>query len=62
MTKDLGTVLVGGEAVQEGLIDECGGIREALAWLNRAIDGKKQEKDAHEWMTETDLGENLKRE
>ena len=61
MTKDLGTVLVGGEAVQEGLIDECGGIREALAWLNRAIDGKKQEIDAHDRMTKTDFSENLKR-
>ena len=61
MTKDLGTVLVGGEAVQEGLIDECGGIREALAWLNRAIDGKKQEKDAHDRMTKTDFSENPKR-
>ena len=61
MTKDLGTVLVGGEAVQEGLIDECGGIREAFAWLNRAIDGKKQEKDAHDRMTKTDFSENPKR-
>ena len=61
MTKDLGTVLVGGEAVQEGLIDECGGIREALAWLNRAIDGKKQEIDAHDRMTKTEFSENLKR-
>ena len=61
MTKDLGTVLVGEEAVQEGLIDECGGIREALAWLNRAIDGKKQEIDAHDRMTKTDFSENLKR-
>ena len=49
------------EAVQEGLIDECGGIREALAWLNRAIDGKKQEIDAHDRMTKTDFSENLKR-
>lgn len=61
MTKDLGTVLVGEEAVQEGLIDECGGIREALAWLNRAIDGKKQEIDAYDRMTKTDFSENLKR-
>lgn len=30
MTKDLGTVLVGEEAVQEGLIDECGGIGKRL--------------------------------
>lgn len=30
MTKDLGTILVGEAAVREGLIDEVGGIREAL--------------------------------
>lgn len=33
MSKDLGTILVGAEAVREGLIDEVGGIREALAKL-----------------------------
>lgn len=38
MTKDLGTVLVGENAVQEGLIDACGGIREALQRLNQMID------------------------
>ncbi len=30
LTKDLGTILVGKQAVEEGLIDEVGGIREAL--------------------------------
>ena len=30
LTKDLGTVLVGEETVKAGLIDEVGGIREAL--------------------------------
>lgn len=33
MTKDLGTILVGREAVASGLINEVGGIREALAKL-----------------------------
>lgn len=33
LTKDLGTVLVGAEAVKIGLIDEVGGIREALKKL-----------------------------
>ena len=33
MTKDLGTILVGEAAVEEGLIDEVGGIREALEKL-----------------------------
>lgn len=38
LTRDLGTVLVGGQAVEEGLIDEVGGIREALHKLYRLID------------------------
>lgn len=42
MTKDLGTVLVGAEAVKEGLIDEVGGIREALNKLNEMIEQKKK--------------------
>ncbi|MCD8337654.1 MAG: ATP-dependent Clp protease proteolytic subunit [Lachnospiraceae bacterium] len=33
LTKDLGTILVGGEAVREGLINEVGGIGEALKKL-----------------------------
>lgn len=60
MTKDLGTVLVGGEAVQEGLIENAAGSGKRLR-LNRAIDGKKQEIDAHDRMTKTDFSENLKR-
>ena len=31
LTKDLGTILVGGQAVEEGLIDSIGGIHEAFA-------------------------------
>ena len=42
MTKDLGTVLVGEEAVKEGLINEVGGIREALQKLNEEIEKKKK--------------------
>lgn len=30
LTKDLGTILVGEDAVKEGLIDEVGGIRSAM--------------------------------
>ncbi len=37
LTRDLGTVLVGREAVEHGLIDEVGGIRDALAKLHRMI-------------------------
>ena len=41
LVKDLGTLLEGEEAVKEGLIDEIGGIREALAKLHEMIDAKK---------------------
>ena len=40
LTRDLGTVLVGKEAVDQGLIDEGGGIREALTKLHQLIDQK----------------------
>ena len=40
LAKDLGTVLVGEEAVKEGLIDEVGGIKEALEKLYSMIDRK----------------------
>ncbi len=38
LTKDLGTVLVGEEAVKEGLIDEVGGIKEALKKLHEMME------------------------
>lgn len=38
LTKDLGTILVGEEAVHEGLIDEIGGIKQALQKLHELID------------------------
>lgn len=37
LARDIGTVLVGRDAVRYRLIDEVGGVGEALAWLNRAI-------------------------
>ena len=37
LTKDLGTVLVGKEAVECGLIDGEGGIRDAIEKLNALI-------------------------
>ena len=40
LTRDLGTVLVGKENVKEGLIDEVGGIREALGKLYSMIEEK----------------------
>lgn len=41
LTRDLGTVLVGAETVKEGLIDEVGGIEQALKKLYSMIDERK---------------------
>ena len=37
LTKDLGTILVGNECVKEGIIDDVGGIREAIRKLHELI-------------------------
>ncbi len=42
LTRDLGTVLVGKEAVDHGLIDEVGGIRQALTKLHQMIRENKE--------------------
>ena len=39
LTKDLGTILVGEEAVREGIISEVGGMKEALGKLHALIAG-----------------------
>lgn len=44
LTKDVGTILVGEEAVDEGVIDETGGIREAMAKLHQLIDRRDESK------------------
>ncbi|MCC8065787.1 MAG: ATP-dependent Clp protease proteolytic subunit [Clostridiales bacterium] len=49
LTKDLGTILVGQEAVREGLINETGGIGKALKKLYEMIRQGK-EPDKHEWL------------
>lgn len=41
LVKDVGTMLEGKDAVQEGLIDQVGGIREALSKLHQMVDKKK---------------------
>lgn len=41
LTKDLGTILVGEEAVKEGLIDAVGGINQAFLKLHAMIDAQK---------------------
>ena len=37
LTKDVGTILIGEQAVREGLIDEVGGIHEALSKIHEMI-------------------------
>lgn len=44
LVKDVGTMLEGKEAVEEGLIDEVGGMKEALAKLYELIDVCKERK------------------
>lgn len=42
LTRDLGTVLVGEETVKEGLIDEVGGIKEALGKLHNMMESNSR--------------------
>ena len=41
LTKDVGTVLVGKEAVEEGIINEVGGIKDAIRHLHDMVEKKK---------------------
>ena len=41
LVKDVGTMLEGKEAVEEGLIDEVGGINEAVKKLREMVNCKK---------------------
>ena len=41
LTKDIGTILVGKEAVEKGIIDEVGGIDKAVKKLHELIEGIK---------------------
>lgn len=45
MVKDLGTILTGIEAVKEGLIDETGGIAEALLYLHYEIEKRRKKEN-----------------
>lgn len=44
LVKDVGTLLEGRDAVREGLIDEVGGMRDALEKLHELIDGERRKK------------------
>ncbi|MDD6058174.1 MAG: ATP-dependent Clp protease proteolytic subunit [Clostridiales bacterium] len=50
LTKDLGTILVGSQAVEEGLIDEVGGIRQAFERLHSLIEKNKAFNDKRKEM------------
>ncbi|WP_318504454.1 ClpP family protease [Bacillus sp. T3] len=43
LTRDIGTNVIGADAVEYGLIDEVGGVGQALRKLNELIDLKKKE-------------------
>lgn len=47
LVKDVGTMLEGEEAVREGLIDEVGGIKEALQKLYELIEKHKKTKELY---------------
>ena len=51
LVKDVGTMLEGKRAVKEGLIDEVGGIRDALNKLHEMIDEKMENTDKNYEMT-----------
>ena len=41
LVMDMGSVVDGETAVAEGLIDELGGLSDALDWLHRAIETRE---------------------
>ncbi|WP_093210638.1 ClpP family protease [Sediminibacillus albus] len=45
LTRDIGTNVVGADAVEHGLIDGIGGVNEAMSKLNELIEQKKQAGD-----------------
>ena len=42
LTQDIGSVLDGEEAVRSGLIDQLGGLSDALEYLHRRIEIEKE--------------------
>jgi ATP-dependent protease ClpP protease subunit len=45
LTRDIGTTVIGNDAVKHGLIDSVGGIGEALRELNRRIEEKRESRN-----------------
>lgn len=48
LTRDIGTNVVGKDAVKYGLIDDVGGVGQAIAKLNELIDKKRSEEDQND--------------
>ena len=46
MATDVGTILYGKEAVASGLIDELGGLNDALSCLHHMVEAQKEEKES----------------
>ncbi len=46
LAADVGSVIYGAEAVEIGLIDQLGGLSDALSWLHEQIDEEKKKKAA----------------
>lgn len=45
LARDIGTVLIGKDAVEKGLIDEVGGVSHAVAKLKKMIEERKKNKE-----------------
>lgn len=45
LTRDIGTNVIGDDAVEHGLIDEVGGVNEAMKKVNEMINNNKQSED-----------------
>ncbi len=58
LVMDVGTVLDGKSAVKEGLIDQLGGLSDAIACLYKMIEEQKPEKDNDENNTDVNDSEN----
>ena len=48
LTRDIGTNVIGGEAVESGMIDAVGGVGQAMRKLNEFIEDQKQKKIGEE--------------
>lgn len=45
MTRDIGTNVIGADAVKYGIIDAIGGLGDAMKELNRRIEGERKKQE-----------------